>query len=46
MICVKTGCTIGAGTGVALGLGIGLDDILEVSGREPIFKPGLGGIPP
>lgn len=26
VVCVKTGCTVGAGTGVILGLGIGFDD--------------------
>lgn len=42
VVCVKTSCTVGAGTGVILGLGIGFDDILEgpPSGRAPIFaKP-------
>ena len=40
--CVKGRCQYGLSAGAALGLGLGIDELLVVHGREPIFKDTLG----
>lgn len=43
--CTKGACELGASLSVAFGLGLGIDELLMYSGREPVFRvhagPGL-----
>lgn len=40
--CVKGGCVLGLSSGTALGMGLGIDELLSHSGRDPVFKNILG----
>ena len=40
--CVKGACVFGLSTGTALGMGLGIDELLLHYGREPVFKSILG----
>ena len=41
--CTKGVCDFGIGVGGAIGLGLGIDEILTYFGREPAFKNTVGG---
>lgn len=41
--CTKGVCDFGLGVGGAIGLGLGIDEILTYYGREPAFKKTVGG---
>lgn len=40
--CIKGACVAGAGTATVLGLGFGVDKLLEQGGYPPVFKKALG----
>jgi len=40
--CIKGACVLGLSSGTALGMGLGIDELLSHSGRDPIFKNILG----
>lgn len=40
--CVKGTCVLGISSGTALGMGLGIDELLSYYGREPVFKYILG----
>jgi gas vesicle protein len=40
--CVKGTCVLGLSGGTALGMGLGIDELLISYGREPIFRDTLG----
>jgi len=42
ILCIKGSCENLPHLGIGLGIGAGLDQILENSGREPVFMPFLG----
>ena len=42
ILCIKGSCEHLPHLGIGIGLGAGLDQILESSGREPVFMPFLG----
>lgn len=41
--CTKGVCDLGVSVGGAIGLGLGIDEILTHCGREPVFKNTVGG---
>ncbi len=40
--CVKGTCVLGLSGGTALGMGLGIDELLISYGREPVFRDTLG----
>jgi hypothetical protein len=40
--CVKDTCVLGLSGGTALGMGLGIDELLVNYGREPVFRDTLG----
>jgi hypothetical protein len=40
--CVKGTCVLGLSGGTALGMGLGIDELLVNYGREPVFRDTLG----